>query len=323
MKFSIIVPVYNGEKYLDRCISGITSQTYTDWELIMIDDGSSDASLSIIEKYRNEDPRIRGYHQENAGPGAARNAAIEKVTGDYIVFIDVDDYIENDYLELLAPKAAKHDIVFIDVSQVDLEGNVIKDEKMSAYKSLEKDKVLKGMMTGMIPWGGVRKTVSSRIVKEHGIRYSDLKIGEEALFSFCVLYYAESVGFLDEKPVYKYELHAESQSNIRMDDPWGGTYEALRNYLTENSLYDRFAGALNAFNLSSTVVSIDRLAQNYSGAELRKKAKERIKLYKSRIDKDHRIELDIVTYKAKIFMPFLKLGMAFPIIFASRLRSKK
>ncbi len=321
VKFSIIVPVYNAERYLLRCIDSIRGQTYENWEFVAIDDGSKDGSWELLLALAKEDSRIRPYHQENAGPGAARNAAIEKIEGDYVVFVDADDYVERDYLELLAPLAREKDVVFIDVMQVDEQGNPLKAERMSDYEGWEKSRIARSMMTGYIPWGGVRKSMRASLLQEHGIRYSNLKIGEEALFSFCVLYFAKTVGFLSQKPTYAYELHADSQSNLKVDDPWGGTYEVMREYLQAQGIYPEYAGALNAFNVSSTVVALDRLTGNYKGKERRKKIKARFQLYKARRDKDYPVDRSALPMKAKVFLPFLKMGWLFPVTLASKLRS--
>ena len=97
-KVSIIVPVYNVEKYLAKCIDSIISQEYDDWELILVNDGSSDSSKAICEEYCINDNRISLYNQENAGPSAARNLGIKKAKGKYITFIDSDDYVTPTYL---------------------------------------------------------------------------------------------------------------------------------------------------------------------------------------------------------------------------------
>lgn len=154
MKISVIVPVYNSEKYLKKCILSVVHQTYKDWELILVDDGSKDGSAGIIDDAANKDARIRAIHQENAGPGAARNRGLSEVTGDYVVFLDSDDYIHKDYFKLLEPKAQNNDVVFIDVAQIDSDGKLLKEEKMSVYKNWSKNRLLRSQMTGKIPWGG-------------------------------------------------------------------------------------------------------------------------------------------------------------------------
>lgn len=98
-RVSIIVPVYNVEKYIRRCIESICSQTYSDWELLLVDDGSPDKSGAICDEYASIDSRIRVFHKENAGVGAARNTGIRNSTGNYIVFVDSDDFCDPVYLD--------------------------------------------------------------------------------------------------------------------------------------------------------------------------------------------------------------------------------
>lgn len=322
MKFSIIVPVYNASEYLDRCINCITSQTYSDWELILIDDGSKDNSWEIIQKYQAEDSRIIGIHQENAGPGKARNVGIESVTGDYIVFIDADDYVDLDYLRLVEPLAKENDLVFIDTLRVDLDGGVSKAEIMSENRYCDKDEIIRAMMTGKIPWGGWRKTYSVKLLRDNGICYSDIKIGEEALFSFRALSCAKNIGFLDAKPVYMYETHSQSQSNLKMDDPWGPTYQVMRDYMVENGLYEKYADTLNAFNIVSTIVSIDRITLNYTGRDVKRHAKERIALYKERRDPQYPLDKHSMDKKARIVYPLLKMNLVSMIILICNMRRK-
>ena len=107
--FSVIVPVYNVEQYLDKCLASILGQTYKDFECIVVDDGSPDNSSAIIDKYVKQDQRFKVIHQQNMGLSAARNAGLDIAKGDYIAFIDSDDYIADDYLEKFALKIASTD----------------------------------------------------------------------------------------------------------------------------------------------------------------------------------------------------------------------
>lgn len=100
-EISIIVPVYNTEKYLDRCIRSITKQTFSDFELILVDDGSKDNSGFICDEWEKKDSRIKVIHQENAGAGAARNVGLSMAIGNYIGFVDSDDWIEPQMYEVL------------------------------------------------------------------------------------------------------------------------------------------------------------------------------------------------------------------------------
>lgn len=99
LKYSVIVPVYNTEKYLDRCISSIVSQNFDDYELILVDDGSPDACPMLCDRWAERDEHIKVIHQENGGLPAARNSGLNMAVGDYILFVDSDDYVTEDYFE--------------------------------------------------------------------------------------------------------------------------------------------------------------------------------------------------------------------------------
>ena len=116
MFFSVIVPIYNVEKYLSRCIDSVLSQTFADFELILVDDGSPDNCPEICDKYAQKDHRIKVVHKENAGLGMARNLGVEVATGDFICFIDSDDFIEEECLNAMysAAEENKVDLVICD-----------------------------------------------------------------------------------------------------------------------------------------------------------------------------------------------------------------
>lgn len=149
---SVIVPAYNSEMFIGKCIDSVLAQTYSNWELIAVDDGSRDNTFGILKKYAEVDSRIRVIHQENQGPGIARNTGIAEAKGNYVVFIDSDDYIEKDYFLLLSNH--NEDVVFINVRNVDKDGHVLKEEYMSKNMQLTKDVILRRQMTGRIDWGG-------------------------------------------------------------------------------------------------------------------------------------------------------------------------
>lgn len=101
-EISIIVPVYNSEKYLDDCIRSIIGQSYADWELLLIDDGSSDCSGKICDGYALQDSRIKVFHKENGGVSSSRNFGLANARGNWVTFIDSDDWVETDYLSNMA-----------------------------------------------------------------------------------------------------------------------------------------------------------------------------------------------------------------------------
>lgn len=129
-KISVIVPIYNAEKYLHRCIESILSQAYTDLEVLLIDDGSKDASGNICDVYAIKDNRIRVFHKENGGVSSARNLGLDKAAGQYITFIDADDYFE--------PKTIVKDLFKEDFDVIQFPRN-----NGSFMKSYSHDKVCK------------------------------------------------------------------------------------------------------------------------------------------------------------------------------------
>ena len=98
-KISVIVPVYNTEAYLERCLQSVVSQTWENTEIILVDDGSKDGSGACCDQWREKDGRILVIHKENGGLGLARNSGLEVASGDYVIFVDSDDYLETDALE--------------------------------------------------------------------------------------------------------------------------------------------------------------------------------------------------------------------------------
>lgn len=307
---SVIVPVYNAENYVSRCIESVQAQSYANWQMILIDDGSKDKSWEICQKYARLDDRIQVIHQENAGAGAARNAGLMKALGEYVVFIDSDDYVDKDYFKLLSVHT--EDVVFIDVEAVDEKGVVLRKEYLSAYKHMEKDDFMRAQMTGKINWGGVRKVVKREIIERNNIRYSTHKVGEEALFTYSSVYYSNSIAFI-EKPVYFYIQREDSLSHSQMDDPWGEVALALKTETIKNGSYKKYADTINAFILTAAAVSSDRLASNYSKEEYNNKI---VKLYASlcsNLDNAYCIDYKHMSFKAKIIGKLL-LGQHFKII---------
>ena len=125
-KFSIIVPVYNNEKYIERCIKSITSQTFTDFELILVDDGSKDNSLVLCKRYEETDRRIKTIHQENKGVSSARNTGLAASTGKFILFVDSDDFVAENMLSSLSEIVASDSLVHFGFSLVK-SGSVISE----------------------------------------------------------------------------------------------------------------------------------------------------------------------------------------------------
>ena len=225
--------------------------------------------------------------------------------------------MENNYFELLS--SHEEDIVFIDVIRRDIDSNRECIEALSKYSHLDKDKFLRSQMTGKILWGGVRKAVKTDIILSHQIKYSDQKIGEEALYSFDVLYHSQSIGFITS-PVYRYEVRQDSLSHSLIDDPWGPVAIELRNRLQNMKLYNQFSDTINALLYSAAAVSLIRIAKNYSGREYKMKAKNRIEQLNAELDKSVQYDKDSLSFKVKILLPLIKTKSLFLIKCVGKLK---
>lgn len=122
-KVSIIIPVYNVEKYLAECIESVLQQTYTNWEMLLIDDGSTDHSSEICEEYAKKDVRIKVIHQENGGQSKARNTGLDAATGEYIMFLDSDDIYDEKAVEVLQKEISEKNADYIVANYMNMEND--------------------------------------------------------------------------------------------------------------------------------------------------------------------------------------------------------
>lgn len=196
--FSIIIPVYNCESFLKKCLDSILSQTFLDWEAILIDDGSPDNSGKICDHYVEKDNRIKCIHKQNGGVSSARNLGLDKATGDYITFIDADDYVLPSYLERLASKP-KYDIVFSGLQRFGAENIKMfgfEEKEYATIADLLED-YLKTLEETGLTLGGLNficsKALRRSIIAEHKLRFNENMIyGEDTCFIFDFLKYSRN-----------------------------------------------------------------------------------------------------------------------------------
>ena len=201
---SIIVPVYNVENYIRECLDSILAQTFSSFELILVDDGSTDNSGRICEEYGEKDPRIRVFHKENEGPSAARNMGLDEALGDYICFIDSDDTVREDYLEKLygAMLINGSDMVFCDFETDKLidTGMPIKsvdrmdsrDAKKWLYDTRSRQYVIM-----VVVWN---KIYSKELFRN--VRFEVGKIHEDEILIGSILNRCRNISFLNERLYY-------------------------------------------------------------------------------------------------------------------------
>ncbi len=190
---SVIIPVYNVEKYLAECVDSVLGQSYIDYEVILVDDGATDSSGTLCDTYAARDPRIRVIHRENGGLSAARNTGLKAARGEYVYFLDSDDYIEPKTLELLATKAEQEnaDVVFFD-------GYVFfdecpEDDSVSRYTRKVPYPTRQGreMLAALLKNDEYRTAVPLMLFRrdyltEKGLWFEEGIIHEDELFTFLV-----------------------------------------------------------------------------------------------------------------------------------------
>lgn len=206
-KVTIIVGVYNGEKYLKECIESIINQTYKNLEIILVDDESTDNSKAIIEKFKKNDKRIKLICQKNSGVSVSRNNAIKKSTGDYICIVDQDDILENDYIEYFHNLIINNSVEIATTPQPDKFF-----EKINPSANNNKCDVITGRdaVVEMLyhkfviaPWN---KMISAKLIKDNGILFNpDFYGGEGFAFSIECFQQASKVA-LGYRKVYHYRV---------------------------------------------------------------------------------------------------------------------
>lgn len=204
-KISIIIPVYKVEKYLRRCLDSIVAQTFTDWECILIDDGSPDNSGKICDEYAANDERFRVFHQENQGVSAARNKGLDEAKGEWIGFVDSDDWVENIYLSLLYDTAQSKDADMIITGSIltDGEKKLCEFIPINGWLNIPKDFT----MNLQSPWG---KLFRMDICKKNNFKFPlNITVQEDLYFNFLFLISTKKIYGIANTP-YNYFRHKES-----------------------------------------------------------------------------------------------------------------
>lgn len=210
MKVSILIPCYNVEEYLPHCLQSIIDQTYSDLQIVAIDDGSKDNTWNILQDYSKKDSRIELYHQSNQGVASTRNNLLDKVKGDYILFVDADDWLELDMVSRLVSYAieSNSDLVMCDrvMNDDDVAINEINISILNREQAI-KDFLRHEYFVGSL-WN---KLIKSELIQGLTFR-NDIWYGEDALFCWSVLLNVEKILVTNER-FYHYRQNINSISH--------------------------------------------------------------------------------------------------------------
>lgn len=212
-KISIIVPVYNTAKYLYKSLESICRQTYKNLEILLIDDGSKDGSLEICKEWQEKDSRITIYSQENAGASAARNKGIDLAQGKYVMFVDADDWIESNMIQVLYDEAEKHQVdVACCILQEERDGTLhkeqVKETDFSKVTYVYNNRADSGLAL-LTVWGPVCKLYRRDLIED--CRFENYEVAEDLLFNsriICREHFKRAL--LVNHPFYHYIIYPGS-----------------------------------------------------------------------------------------------------------------
>lgn len=274
--FSVIIPVYNTEKYLSRCIESVLKQTYTNFELLLIEDGSPDNCGEICDCYARLDSRIKVFHKSNGGVSSARNMGLDNAKGNYICFIDSDDYVGERYLEIHLPNK---DEDFIQSGVMILKNNYLKEymnhnELFSDYN--------KFWMQSRQVWP-TKCCFSKKIIDKYNLRFDhELTLGEDSLFNHIFICKCDLIRRTKENEYFYNNDNLNSIShkyyNNRLEQQ-EYLVKKLEKYFDKDQMYrmrwDYWHEILNHYKIKGLT---------HKNREIRSNAKKMIKeTYKSKI----------------------------------------
>ena len=236
VKISVIIPVYNVENYLAKCLDSLLNQTLQDTEIICINDGSTDNSLEILEEYAKKDDRIKIINQENSKQGAARNRGLEIATGEFVTFVDSDDWVDIDYLEKL------YNAIIDSNSDIAIANSIRNYKKKTkehltlknSKKYCETNEILRAIQNNLVVWG---KLFKFGIIKD--LRFEEGVFYEDAPYAIRAIHRAKSVVTV---PDAKYHYYSNPKSTIKQklgikneNDKISTTLDLI-NYCEENNI---------------------------------------------------------------------------------------
>lgn len=257
---SIIVPVYKVEKYIRQCIESIVNQTFKDIEIILVDDGSPDNCPAICDEYADKDSRIKVVHKQNGGLMSARQAGLRAAAGEYVGFVDGDDYIEPDMYEHFADSISKYhpDMLLCEFYYSHTDKKEVSTQNLSkeyfSKNELEKDIYPAMLFNGSYYYFGIQPCCWSKVYKKELLEKklylvdTKIKMGEDAAFTYPCLLDAQSLCYIN-KPLYNYRVIDESMSNAYdadMDKTILIPYQILKSCFAEYK-YDFLDNQLNNY----------------------------------------------------------------------------
>lgn len=270
IKVSVIIPVYNAAEYLRECLDGVLRQTLKEIEVICVDDGSSDESWTILQAYQNQDARVKAVQQANAGAGAARNHGMQYATGEYLSFLDADDFYEPDMLET-AYRAAKQAEAEIVVFACDLYEHKsqkyhaypysIRESLLPAQQPFSAQNVSRDVFKLFVGWAW-DKLFKASFVQQKGLRFQEQRTTNDMLFVFSAVVAAQRIVTLPQ--VLVHHRRDAGTLSVTREKSWMCFYNALvalRQQLRDWNLYQRFEQDFINYSVHFSLWNLNTLAE--------------------------------------------------------------
>jgi len=216
MRFSIIVPFYNVHEYIGECLESLVKQSYEDFEIVMIDDGSSDGSSEIALSYAEKDSRIRVIQQINGGVSKARNVGLGVAVGEYITFVDSDDYVSADYLERIDEAIQRFGADIVVFSGDSFPPSQLADEQLVTKKVTYVHNSVEALMVerGSRPYM-CNKAYRRTLIEKNSVHFfEELVLGEDQVFQFQTFPFANTISYIPDK-IYHYRQDREGSAMNR------------------------------------------------------------------------------------------------------------
>ncbi|MCB2293951.1 glycosyltransferase [Clostridium algoriphilum] len=255
IKVSLIIPVYNVEDYIEKCLRSVLSQTLKDIEIIIVNDGSTDQSMKIVGSFEDEHSNIHIINKKNGGLSSARNRGLKVASGKYVAFIDSDDYIDETMLQQLynSAEANNLDIVSCDLTKVDLSGKVLGIEKntLKYDHTYDKHEVIGEYLLNNIPSYAWNKLYKKELFDKYEITYPEGRLYEDIKPTFELLSKAVKVGFID-KPLYFYVQRGGAITKVpsfKAGFDIIKTIDDIKSSLEESKLYYKYEEVFQNFSL--------------------------------------------------------------------------
>lgn len=321
-KISVIIPVYNVENYLHRCVDSVLNQTFQDFEIILIDDGSKDNSGKICDDYAQKDERIKVIHKKNARVSAARNDGIKMANGKYLSFIDSDDWIEPEMYQEMLNKAEEFKLDFI-MCDYKKKSNNYEDKRTQPIREgyYSKDDIKNELFQCLIMFDHIEypPTISNWVclinlefLKLNNLSYDeDIHYDEDSIFGSKIMYHATNFYYLKDHYLYNYFYNPNSTTNTYNSKKWNSFLkinENLVKYFGKTIEFD-FSRQLKINMMYLTLSALGQIKYSEKNGKERINMIKKIMLHPKVMEIFKDFKLPNVSWKTKVTILLIKFKM--------------